>query len=134
MGNLTEIIESYRRCMEHPGFFDRFYKNLFEADRVIAGMFSESDLEKQRTMIRKAVTTLIMKHSGVQSANLALDRIADTHGKQGLNVTPYMYDVWIDTMVRTVREHDPECTLALSEAWRTMLQQGIAYINQRGHG
>lgn len=134
MSTLTDIINSYRRCLEHPGFFDRFYQHLFAADTGIARMFAAVDLDKQRTMIRKALTTLIMKRSGVRSATLALDKIAGSHGKHGLNVTPLMYDIWVETMVRTVREHDPECDHALAGAWRNMLHEGVAYLSHTGQG
>lgn len=134
MSQLTEVIDSYRRCIAHPGFFDRFYANLFEHNENIRQMFIDTDFDKQKTMIRKAVTTLIMKSSGVQAANMSLTSIAESHGKGGLGVTPQMYAIWIDCMIQTVEEVDDAYTPELGAAWREMLEGGVGYIIDKSNG
>jgi len=134
MPDLSLVIDSYRRCVARADFIDRFYIHLFEASPDIREKFRDTDLEQQRTMIRKAITTIIMQSAGIQAANLSLDRIAATHGKEGMNITPDMYQLWIDTMVRTVRECDSQCDHRVAETWRVVLSQGIGYLSRRGQG
>lgn len=134
MSQLTDVIDSYRRCIAHSGFFDHFYDKLFDRDENIRKMFDKVDLDKQKTMIRKAVTTLIMKKSGVQAANLSLMSIANSHGKNGLGVTPEMYAVWIDCLIQTVKEMDNAFTPELGAAWRNTLESGVGFIIDHSNG
>jgi hemoglobin-like flavoprotein len=58
-----------------------------------------------------------------------LDRIADRHVEVG--VTDDLYPLFVESLVRTVAEHDPEYTQALGDAWRVALEPGLEYMRTR---
>ncbi|MFQ5507888.1 MAG: hypothetical protein ACE5FN_00975 [Leptospirillia bacterium] len=128
MSDISAVIESFKRCVSREDFFTRFYENLFEADPSLKSKFSNTNFDMQKTLLRKGVTTLIMRESGIQAANISLDRIAETHGEAGFNVTPYQYRTWVQSMLLTIRGGDPEFSPILEEAWRKVLTDGVEYM------
>ena len=48
-----------------------------------------------------------------------------------LKIPVDMYPDWVDSLLKTVEEHDDEFSPAVGEAWRTTIAPAIAYM--QGH-
>lgn len=128
MATVTDVIESFRRCQQDPHFYDRFYDQLFDRRPDVAEMFVEVDVPTRRAMVRKAVTTLLVRAGGLPGGNDTLERVRVSHGAGGLGVTDGQYGAWIDCLVETVATADPRFNADLDETWRRTLRTGVAYL------
>ena len=109
---------------ESDPFFQSFYRH-FLADPEIAAVFSQTDMSRQVSMLRKSFFHLVAFYvSHEPSAELA--RIAQVHQKIGIRSS--YYDRWLDALVSAVREFDPFCDQATELAWRWALTPGITYM------
>ncbi len=120
------VISSYARCRDRPSFFRSFYTRLIAADARIGAHFADTDLERQATALRSAITELLMYAQGSDVAIMAADRLARTHSRSDRDVAPDLYPIWIDCLLRTVAEYDPRFEPGLGALWRSALAPGIA--------
>jgi hemoglobin-like flavoprotein len=60
-----------------------------------------------------------------------LERIAKLHGRKGLNVQPELYDLWLDCLLRTVKEYDRRYNAKTKRTWYNMMQPGIKFMKSR---
>jgi len=105
-------------------FFESFYRH-FLRDRDIADAFSQTDMNRQVSMLRKSFFHLVAFYvSHEPSAELA--RIAMIHHKIGIESA--FYDRWLDALIESVREFDPDCDHTTELAWRWALTPGITYM------
>ena len=125
--------DSLERCQADPRFLDRFYETFIASDKAVAGKFARTDLKRQRVMLETSLYLLLEASGRNPSAeSLAhLEHIAVLHDRNHHDVPPAMYELWLDCMIRTVREIDPKCTERTEESWRTVLGQGIRIMQAR---
>jgi hemoglobin-like flavoprotein len=124
---LVELAEdSYHRCAD-GGFYDTFYRHLLASDPRIPPMFATTEFERQHLLLKHALGLLII--FAKRPNPVLLDRIAERHSEIG--VLDELYPAFVDSLVRTVSEHDPEYTPELADAWRAALAPGIAYMRAR---
>lgn len=117
---------SFLRCMkDRDEFFDDFYGTLSDKAPGIGTMFAHVDMQRQNQLIRNAVEDLINYAVGNETAEQELRRLGGTHNRHGLNVVPELYDLWVDTIVETMRDHDPDADDDIDAAWRVVLRDGI---------
>lgn len=106
-------------------FFVRFYELFFASSPAVRGLFSHTDMTRQVTMLRRSLFEIVTFYvTGTVSEPLR--RIAQIH--QHLNLQPAMYDDWLDALVGTVREFDPEYDELTDYAWRIALIPGVTYM------
>ncbi|HKP30489.1 MAG TPA: globin domain-containing protein [Gemmatimonadales bacterium] len=118
---------SYHRCNESGAFYSRFYQHLLASSPRIPPMFARTEFERQHRLLKHALGLLIIY---AKRANPSLlDRIADRHLEVG--VGDDLYPFFVESLVRTVAEHDPEYTPAIGEAWRVALAPGLEYMRSR---
>ncbi|MDZ7669009.1 MAG: globin domain-containing protein [Gammaproteobacteria bacterium] len=122
---------SYRRLFggdvaagQSDPFFAAFYRR-FLADPDIAAMFRDTDMDRQVVMLRKSFFHL----AGFYVTNAPsgeLERVAQIHTRLG--ITSAHYDQWLDCLVATVAEFDPDCDHATELAWRWALTPGVTFM------
>ena len=124
---------SYRRIFgdqvnigpEGDAFFERFYERFFQKSPRIALLFSNTDMHRQVGMLRRSIYELLTFYlTGELSERLR--RIAQVHQRLGL--TPELWDAWLESLIETVRESDPECDELAEYAWRLALTPGLTYL------
>ncbi len=49
-----------------------------------------------------------------------------------MNVTARLYELWITSLVKTVKEFDDECTADVEAEWRKTLHVGVHYLMIQG--
>lgn len=110
-------------------FFAAFYRRFLE-DPGIRELFRSTDMQRQVTMLRKSFFHL----AGFYVTNAPsgeLERMADVHSRLGIGTEHY--DLWLDCLVSTVAEFDPESDATVELAWRLALTPGITYMKLYEH-
>jgi hemoglobin-like flavoprotein len=121
--------DSLDRCTSRPGFLDRFYEILITASPEAAEKFRNTDVKKQALMLKASLYILVLAETLEGKAHLT--RIASIHSRQGRDIRPELYDVWLDCLIETVREFDPRFDPKIEAAWRRMLRPGIEFIKSK---
>ena len=105
-------------------FFETFYRH-FLKHPGIREAFKGTDMDRQVAMLRKSFFNLVVFYVS-HEPSAELTRIARIHHRIGID--PSYYELWLDALIRTVREFDPECDQATELAWRLALMPGITYM------
>ena len=108
-------------------FFDAFYDNFLASSPHIAKHFQSTNMEKQKAMLEKSFYSLFIFYA-TNNANDYLRKIAEHHSKAGHNIPPDLYDAWLESLIKTVGEFDPEYNLDVELSWRVVLSSGITYM------
>ena len=126
---LERVEESYARCTESPGFLDTFYQHLLESSPAIPPMFSQTDFERQTKLLQHSLGVLII-YAKRQNPAL-LERIAERHNRDNVNVKPDLYPFFVESLVEAVAKHDPQFDSDAAEAWRAAVTPGIEFMKAR---
>lgn len=108
-------------------FFFRFYEIFTAKSPEIAQAFRNTDMERQVRMLRQSIVYLVNFYA-TNNAEDFLQRIARRHGRNDLNIAPYLYDLWLDALLETVAEFDPRYSGQTEAAWRQVLSPGIEFM------
>lgn len=131
-GNAVALAKaSYLRCHDAQDFFPAFYRRFFEACPVVKPMFARTDFERQHKLLQHAIGLLLSFHGQKDIEPNLLTRVADRHGKADLKVDPAHYPAFVESLIRTVSEFDPEFTAETEAAWREATGPGIAYMQSK---
>ncbi|WP_404362587.1 globin [Marinobacter sp.] len=132
MTSYEEIFdESYERVVRETrgdvDFFEAFYERFLDADPAVREKFRWTDMTDQRRILKKSFYSLVVFYvSG--TPDLPLENIARSHSARGLDIRPELYDLWLECLVDTVREYDPQADDEIELAWRLVLSSGITYM------
>lgn len=129
---VSDVVASYGRCCVHPAFFDRFYEIFLASAPAIRPMFARTNFAKQKSLLREGVSMLLMHLEGKSVGTACLDRLAESHSPSRMNVTARLYELWITSLVKTVKEFDDECTADVEAEWRKALHVGVHYLMIQG--
>jgi hemoglobin-like flavoprotein len=121
--------ESYDRCLRSSRFFHNFYEHLLASDPAVPPMFAKTEFPKQYKLLQHGLG-LLLSYAKKPDEEL-LERIALRHSLSGVNVQPSMYPMFVDSLLATVRQHDPRCTEETEAAWREALRPGIEFMQSR---
>ncbi len=122
---------SYQRCCTAPEFFESFYRNFFEACPEAEPKFANTDFERQNKLLRHAIGLLLILPKQPEADPTILARIADRHSRRDLDVHPSLYPFFVDSLIVTVQQYDPEFTPEIEDAWRTTVARGVEYMISR---
>jgi hemoglobin-like flavoprotein len=122
---------SLTRCYANPRFLERFYELFLEASPEARAKFAHTDMEQQRRMLKASLVLMMLGAGGKQEGKGHLERVAGVHGRTELDIPPPLYDVWLDCLLKTVGEFDPQSNEPLLQTWRRMLAPGIAFMKSR---
>jgi hemoglobin-like flavoprotein len=126
------FLASLKRCLAASGFLDSFYERFIGSSEEVRQKFEGTDMARQVRALADSLYVVANALQGEETsvARGALPAIAARHGRQGLDVAPPLYDLWIECLVETVRSHDPQLTPAVEAAWREALTFGADYMRQ----
>lgn len=133
----TEICRaSFNRCAESPDFFQAFYRSFFAVLPAAEPLFTETDLVRQGKLIEHAIKILLVFPQQPVGEPTLLTRLAQKHGAGQLAIDPEWYPIFIDSLVLTAGQFDPEFSREVEAAWRDALQPGMDYMRywDRDHG
>lgn len=127
----TRFSESLARCMADPGFLDRFYERFTSSSPEIAEKFKDTDFVRQKKALSSSLYLTVMAIEGGEGATVFLEGVAQRHARGALNIRPELYEIWLDCLVSTAKDFDPEFDTELERIWRETLRFGIDFMQSR---
>ena len=120
---------SYQRTIspDYHGFFERFYQIFTASEPRVQQLFKSTDMNRQYQMLMESMTYLI-SFAQDQDPGDEMAKMAEMHGKSRLDVPADFYDIWLDSLIVTIKERDPKFTYHVEKAWRKVLTPGIDYM------
>ncbi len=120
--------DSFEYCLAKESFLPRFYELFLASSAEIRQKFMNTDIHRQSRILKKSLYVLTMATVGTEEARNELLRLGKSHGLQGMNIPEYMYDLWLDCLVQTVREFQTDWTPETEASWREMLNPHIEIL------
>ena len=121
----SSFYDSLDRCLAAPGFLTRFYDLFLASSPEVRAKFQHTDFTRQRRMLSTSLHLILAASYGAPESHTHLARLASLHGKHGRDITPHLYELWLEALVAAASEHDPDFSPRLGDAWREMLRPGI---------
>jgi len=124
--------ESYEKVLgleesDHVHFFHRFYEIFTAKSPVVVEKFSQTDLRKQEQMMRRSLAFIVNFFVNNKTTEY-FTNLAKIHGQNDLDIHPDLYDVWMEALLETVKEHSTNFTPETGLAWRIVLAPGIQFM------
>lgn len=121
--------DSLSRCNQRPEFLERFYELFIDSSPDIRKKFENTDFEMQKRVLRDSLF-LMLSAAGttVGYAHVQLEKLAKRHSHNDLGIKPEWYALWLDTLLQTVAEFDPDYSDAIDAAWRDSMKEGIELL------
>lgn len=124
--------DSLARCLRGDQFFQRFYELFLASSTEVRDKFSNTNFAKQRRMLQTSFYVLVEYIAlGWPECQAYLERISAAHSKQGRDIRPELYDLWLDCLLRAVQASDEQYSTQVEAAWRYMMGAGIAFLKSR---
>lgn len=120
------VMQSYGRCCASPDFFDSFYRHFLASSPQIREKFTHTEMSGQKLLLRQGILNLVMHARGMPDTKLRA--LGASHSREGFDIRPELYDLWLEALLLTVGEHDKQCDAETRQAWREVLNKGIAVI------
>ena len=88
-------------------------------------MFKETDMETQKALL---LTSLVYLSDAHKDTPGLLASIAEEHNHNNLNIKPYFYALWLDSLIAAAKSIDPLFDVKTEILWRETLQNGIDFM------
>ncbi|HSB35317.1 MAG TPA: globin [Thermoanaerobaculia bacterium] len=126
---------SLRRCDALPYFLDIFYTKFLDSSPEVAKKFVNTDFVRQKRALRASLHHLLLAAQDQEKGPDAyLSGVAERHGEGQLEIGAELYDLWLDSLLATVKECDPEFSPEVEKAWEDVMMVGIQYLCRSYHG
>ncbi len=127
--------ESYERVIGHgigisesgTRFFTRFYEIFFAKSELVREKFRLTDMSQQLKVLQKGMYQL-MSFYLMRTDNDYLQSIALTHNRDHYDIHPELYELWLESLLQTVAELDPDYHEEIRLAWQIVMTPGILYL------
>ncbi|HVY23747.1 MAG TPA: globin [Steroidobacteraceae bacterium] len=123
--------DSLERCKRNSLFIKEFYVHFFSSDALVRHIFAHTDMERQIEMLRGSLHMIMLVSQQPETADECLSHTAEIHHR--LNIPPYLYDVWLESLIHTVSTMDPKYDADIENAWRAIMRTGIDYMKAYGN-
>ena len=122
----SDVQQSYGRCRRSGDFVNRFYERFLAMDPRVDGVFGNTNWVQQKRALGQAVSAAISYAEGETFVRSTLERMAQVHSRHGrVPIEPALYGLWLNCMVETARETDPNWSEELAGRWRAALSPAI---------
>ncbi|QKX16302.1 globin [Microbulbifer sp. YPW1] len=128
MGNADSdiVFQSYGRCCNREGFFIDFYDRFMGSSEEIRALFKDTNMPAQRHLLRNGIMQLVLHARGMPDTKLKA--LGKSHSRDGYGIRPDWYGLWLDALLATLRQYDPEFNEDTALAWRRAIEPGIELI------
>ncbi len=109
-------------------FFPLFYKNFIASSTLVREAFKSTNMERQKDMLEDSLRHLVDFASSKESSAF-LQSLAIVHKKVN-NIDNQMYDLWLNSILATIQEIDPDYDRNEMLAWKIMLSPGIEFMKE----
>jgi len=120
---------SLDRCTADPAFLDRFYEKFLASSPKVREKFARTDFVHQKRALRGSFHLLLLAaETDKGDPGRYLRDLAAQHGRRQLDISADLYDIWLDSLLATVREFDPDFSPEIEQAWERVMMVGIHYM------
>ncbi len=127
----ADVYQSFERCLRRSDFLRRFYTIFTGSHPAIAERFSNTDWNQQIHLLRHGISASILYASGGGLGHDEIERLHKSHGPSGYDIPDWMYDNWLEALIQTLSETDPQWSDELERRWREAMSTAIAHISGR---
>jgi hemoglobin-like flavoprotein len=132
MMNYYDIVqESYMRCRQSPGFFDDFYRDFIGSSDEVKKKFAKTDLGHQEKLLSESMVYMILFAEGGEFAGRIIAQLGEKHNRHHNDITPALYALWLESLIRTLKKHDPQMSPELEQRWREAMTVSIEALKAR---
>jgi hemoglobin-like flavoprotein len=129
---LAQFEDSLRRCNTNPAFLDRFYERFLASSPKVREKFVGTDFVRQKHLLQASLQLMLVAARDDGNRPLSyLDGVAARHSASQMAIGAELYDLWLDSLLATVREVDPGWSPAVEQAWEGVMTIGITYLLSR---
>lgn len=128
--------DSFERVMNAPQkteFFYAFYALLIANSPEAAQKLRDTEMVNQIRMLQASVHVLLAFYSAGGEAAY-LQKLAERHSRQGADIPPKLYSVWLDCLVESVGQFDSKFNHDVELAWRGVFSKGVEFMTSRYEG
>ncbi len=115
------------REVEEQAFFEAFYERFIASSPAVAAKFRHTDMARQRAMLKKSFYHLLAFYAS-SHADYYLQQVAISHDRAHRDIPPALYDLWLETLIDTVRDFDEQFDDDVELAWRLVMTPGIVFM------
>lgn len=119
---------SLSRCNIAPQFLDRFYERFLASSPKVREKFANTNFVRQKRALRASLQILSLVADDDRGPGRYLGELAVQHGQKHLDIGAELYDLWLDSLIATVREIDPQFDAEIEGAWEQVAMVGIHYM------
>jgi hemoglobin-like flavoprotein len=124
--------DSLTRCLRSRKFFERFYELFLASSPEVRAKFGSTDVRKHRRKLQNSFYVLVEYIAvGGPESQAYLEGLAEDHSNRGRNIPPHLYDLWLECLLRAVKECDELYSEEVEAGWRDVLGAGIALLKSR---
>jgi hemoglobin-like flavoprotein len=128
-GVLRVFEESLARCLVDPDFLDIFYGNFLGSSPKVREKFAGTDFDRQKQALRASFDTMLKAaRDETNGPATHLGPLAERHGSRQLRIGAELYDLWLDSLLKTVQACDPGWSEEVDQAWEAVMGVGIHYL------
>ena len=133
----SRSVETFRaslgRCQAAPSFLQDFYNLFIASSAEVREKFKHTEFAKQTRILSDSLYIMaVAAESGPEGVEWKeLDRLAARHAHGDLDVRPSLYDTWLDCLLEAARQHDPQFSAEVEDAWRHTLAPGIERLRSQ---
>jgi hemoglobin-like flavoprotein len=121
--------ESLMRAEERR-LYDIFYERFVTSDPRIGPYFLSTDFKKQKSLLRDGVGRALSFSAGDSASVSFVERLGVTHNRAHMNILPELYPFWLNSLMATLAETDPQWNKQLDAQWREALGKTIALMSR----
>ena len=120
------VMQSYGRCCAHDDFFPSFYDTFLGSSPAVRAKFVNTNMAAQRQLLRAGILNLVLYARGMPDTKLRA--LGQSHSRTGFDIRPELYDLWVQSLLSTIRQIDSEAGPEDIAAWDEVLNKGINAI------
>ena len=125
---LKRFDDSLRRCNSNPAFLDHFYDKFLTSSPKVRRKFTHTDFVVQKRALRASLHLMPLAAGDPDGPGRYLRDLAGRHSQTQLNIGAELYDLWLDSLLETVKECDPKFSPEVETAWEDVMMVGIQYM------
>ena len=128
---LSLFQDSYRRCTDHPRFFEMFHDEFIASHEEVQAKFKGVDTQGQMRMLRASLQMVVLSSQDSIDPSFYLEGVATRHARGDLDIPAPLYDLWLEAILTVVSLADARFDAEVGEAWMEVLTPGIRYMRKR---
>lgn len=125
-----QFLRSLESCASDPGFLSDFYDRFLSTSAEIREKFRDTDMETQKQMLLRSLRLSAGATVGDSDSLRELRERAESHDRHHLNIQPILYEFWLNTVIQTASEYDPDWNCDVEQAWQTVLGHVVHQMQQ----